>query len=217
VLKLLCDLLSVFLPLIFLKSASQKARCSKSKIKVNELNWSDKVKLLDLSKGGMSIVEVGWGYGKMKQSAVVQHWSLCILSICSFLRVVSLETYACGYLLPNRRAPCKKLGRWREGYEKQDAAESQDPSHSQFFPRSSLALGDCENQMDQGIQWKCVPTHFQPSCEWVFPKDQSKTHFQGAPTFTNTEEQLTITKGMNFFIKRPSIKPFPRKWNTAWS
>jgi hypothetical protein len=42
------------------KSVSQKSKwSSKSKVKLNVLNLSDKVKVLDLLKGGMSLVEVG--------------------------------------------------------------------------------------------------------------------------------------------------------------
>jgi hypothetical protein len=43
-------------------SSAQKARCSK----VNVLNYSDKVKILDMLKS-VFLVEVGWCYGKMNQ------------------------------------------------------------------------------------------------------------------------------------------------------
>jgi hypothetical protein len=51
VFKTLCDLLSVSLNFVKL--------CPKSKVKVHVLNCSDKVKVLGLLKGGMSLVEVG--------------------------------------------------------------------------------------------------------------------------------------------------------------
>jgi hypothetical protein len=35
-----------------------------SKIKVNVLNLSDKMKILDMLKGSMSLVEVGQSYGE---------------------------------------------------------------------------------------------------------------------------------------------------------
>jgi hypothetical protein len=37
-----------------------------------------------LLKSGMSLAEVGGIMGKMNQAFTVQHWTLCILSICGF-------------------------------------------------------------------------------------------------------------------------------------
>jgi hypothetical protein len=52
VLKSLYDLLSVSLLLILWKSSSPKASgAHKSKVKLNMLNWSNKVKIWDLLKG----------------------------------------------------------------------------------------------------------------------------------------------------------------------
>jgi hypothetical protein len=36
----------------------------KSNVEVNVLNLSNKVKILDLTKCGMTLVKVGWHYGK---------------------------------------------------------------------------------------------------------------------------------------------------------
>jgi hypothetical protein len=76
VLKLLCDLLSVSLPLVFLKICLSKRKWypkkpgktygnpPKPKRAHNVINLSDKMKILDLLKGGMSLVEVGLCCGK---------------------------------------------------------------------------------------------------------------------------------------------------------
>jgi hypothetical protein len=60
---LLCDLLNVSLNFCE-KSDSQSKWCTKSKVKVNVLNLSGKVKIL----GCMSLVEVGQNYGKNESS-----------------------------------------------------------------------------------------------------------------------------------------------------
>lgn len=50
--------------------------------------------------------------------------------------------------------------------------------------------------------------------ECVFTPGWGKT-FQGAPTSLTPWGSKQLE--WKFFIKCPSIKPFPRKWNTAWS
>jgi hypothetical protein len=42
--------------------------CTKSKVNIYVLNLSDKVKILDLLTGNMSLVGVGWYYGKNESS-----------------------------------------------------------------------------------------------------------------------------------------------------
>jgi hypothetical protein len=54
-----------------------------SKINVNVLNLSDKIKTLDLLKGGRSLVEVGGIVGKTNQASTVRT-ELCLLSPCTF-------------------------------------------------------------------------------------------------------------------------------------
>jgi hypothetical protein len=56
------------------------------------LNLSDKANILDLSKGSMSLEEVGWHYGKMNQVSAVQYCTLHTLSIHCFSY---LEPYTC--------------------------------------------------------------------------------------------------------------------------
>jgi hypothetical protein len=41
---------------------------SQKKPQCNELNFSDEVKILNLLKGSMALVEVGWCYGKNELS-----------------------------------------------------------------------------------------------------------------------------------------------------
>jgi hypothetical protein len=45
----------------------------KSKIKVNVLNLSDKVKILDLLKGSTALAKVGWHCGVINQAPVVHY------------------------------------------------------------------------------------------------------------------------------------------------
>jgi hypothetical protein len=59
------------------------------KSEVNVLNLNDRVNILDLLKGNMSLMEVGWHYGKNELNICS---ALCIPSIHGFsLAVVSLE------------------------------------------------------------------------------------------------------------------------------
>jgi hypothetical protein len=51
----------------------KKKRVPKHKVKVNSLNFSDNVNILDLWKGNMSLAEVGQHYGKTNQAPAVQH------------------------------------------------------------------------------------------------------------------------------------------------
>jgi hypothetical protein len=46
-------------------------RCPKSKVKVNVLNWSEKVKFWDLFKDGLSLWKLGSNVGKMNQASCV--------------------------------------------------------------------------------------------------------------------------------------------------
>jgi hypothetical protein len=43
--------------------------CPKTKVKVNVFNLSDKLKILDLLKGNVSLAEVSWSYG-IKESNI---------------------------------------------------------------------------------------------------------------------------------------------------
>jgi hypothetical protein len=72
VLKSLCGL-SVSLPCILWKSAFQKQIVPKVK-------WMHltAVKIWDLMKGCMSLVEVRTHYGKMKQASSAQYWALLL-------------------------------------------------------------------------------------------------------------------------------------------
>jgi hypothetical protein len=59
---------------------------------VHMVNRSDEVKIWDLLTGGMSLAEVGQCYGKNEPIIAVVHWTLCILSMCSFLNSDLLGT-----------------------------------------------------------------------------------------------------------------------------
>jgi hypothetical protein len=66
----------------FVKICFPKSKWSlKNKVKVNVLHLNDKMKILDLLKGGMCLVEVGWYCGK-NESGICS--IVCILSILSF-------------------------------------------------------------------------------------------------------------------------------------
>jgi hypothetical protein len=67
VFKSLCDLLSISLLLILWKKCLPK-----SKVKGDVLSLSDKVEILDLLKGTISLVEAEWQYGKNHGSAEQQ-------------------------------------------------------------------------------------------------------------------------------------------------
>jgi hypothetical protein len=83
--KSLWDLLSIPLPLILWKSASKKIKwCPKSKVKINMLNLSNKVKIWDFLRGTWAEVGGGCVMEKMNQASTVKCWTLCIQSICGF-------------------------------------------------------------------------------------------------------------------------------------
>jgi hypothetical protein len=89
-----------FLAFYFIKICLPKCKwCPKIKVKfiailpwqkgTNVLNLSDEVKFLDFFlKGSLSLVEVGWHYGKINQASLVQYQTPSILSICVFSSVV---------------------------------------------------------------------------------------------------------------------------------
>lgn len=94
------------------------------------------------------------------------------------------------------------------------------------FSKSSLARETGRTRRGRVLSGNLPPSTFKLlaplyhecvcECMSVYaPQETGKEHFQDAATFTNTLGQQTIR--MNFFIKCPSIKPFPRKWNTAWN
>jgi hypothetical protein len=61
VFKSSCDLLGTSLPLILWKHGSQKANgAPKSKVKGEVHNLSEQVKIWDVLKVGMPLVEIGW-------------------------------------------------------------------------------------------------------------------------------------------------------------
>jgi hypothetical protein len=73
------------------------------------LNLSSNVKILDLLKASMSLMEVGEHYWKMNQALTVQCLDLCILRTHGFSStLVSLEQHVRGYQGSTRHGLCHK-------------------------------------------------------------------------------------------------------------